>query len=88
MIQDIIENSLPDEVGGKIERYVDQGVRHKSGATPDDFLKAFLRTSRQLAYATQDDSWNEFEKEFTIIVSRMARAENWLRLNHPTFFED
>jgi hypothetical protein len=61
-----------------LENVIDRGIRHKSGATPTDFLNSFLRISRPLAYATQDDSWGEFEKHFTIIVRRMVRAERKL----------
>lgn len=55
------------------------GIRHKPGAQPADYLKAFLTVSRPLAYATQDDSWGEFEKEFGHIVCRLIDAEAELR---------
>lgn len=51
------------------------GIRHKSGANPHDYLKAFLPIARHFAYATQDDSWGEFEKEFGHIVCRLIDAE-------------
>lgn len=50
-------------------------VRHKSGAKPIDYLKAFLPIARALAFATHDDSWGEFEKEFSIIVCALIDAK-------------
>ncbi len=60
---------------GEIESVVDKGLRHRSGAQPYDYLKHWLSVARQFAYATQDDSWGEFEKEFTIIIKRLVVAE-------------
>lgn len=75
--------SLKDIPDDRICDVIDQGIRHKAGATPDDYLKSFLRISRDLGYATQDDSWSEFEKEFAIIVMRMVQAERHVaRLKH------
>lgn len=53
---------------GQVCEVVDVGIRHKSGAKPTDYLKAWLNTSRQFGYATNDGSWGEFEKEFSIMV--------------------
>lgn len=88
MLAWLVETTVPDELGHAIHEYVDAGVRHKSGATPTDFLKSFLRVSRELGYATRDDSWNEFEKEFTIIVMRAVMAEARLRIVDPTYFDE
>ena len=64
---------------GEIENIVDKGLRHKSGMKPEKYLAHFLYIGRQFAYATHDDSWGEFEKEFSIIVKRMVRAERALK---------
>lgn len=63
---------LPDD---KLESALDRGLRHRSGVTPDAYLAHFLAVARQFAYATYDDSWGEFEKEFGHIVKRLVRAE-------------
>ena len=62
-----------------LENVIDQGIRHKAGTSHIDYLRAFLRISRPLGYATHDESWGEFEKEFTIIVRRMIMAERRLK---------
>lgn len=59
----------------KIENIVDKGLRHKSGLVPRDYLKHWLYIARHFGYATQDDSWGEFEKEFAIIIKRLVVAE-------------
>jgi hypothetical protein len=59
----------------EIERMVDGGYRHKSGAKPLRYLTHWLKVARFFAYATQDDSWGEFEKLFAIIVKRLVRSE-------------
>lgn len=63
----------------EIEDIVDKGLRHRSGVKPQDYLKHWLFIGRQFAFATHDDSWGEFEKEFAIIVKRMIRAERKLK---------
>lgn len=88
MLSWLAETTAPDDLGHAVEEYVDGGVRHKSGAKPTDFLQSFLRVSRELGYATRDDSWNEFEKEFTIIVRRLIQAEARLRIIDPGYFND
>lgn len=62
-----------------IERVVDIGLRHKSGAKPFDYLKHWLSISRHFGYATQDETWGEFEKEFAIIIKRLVVAERTLK---------
>lgn len=59
----------------ELERYVDKELRHKRGAKPYDYLMHWLSVARQFAYATHDDSWGEFEKEFAIIIKRLVTAE-------------
>lgn len=51
-----------------IERASDRGLRHKTGVTPDDYLEGFLEIGRRFAFASQDDSWGEFEKLFHIMA--------------------
>src|SRR5512143_1714494 len=59
----------------EIERLVDAGLRHRPNVDRFDFLKQWLRVGRMFGYATHDDSWGEFEKEFAIIITRVVRAE-------------
>lgn len=58
-----------------IQNIVDKGLRHKSGLKPIDYLKHWLYIARHFGYATHDDSWGEFEKEFAIIITRLVSAE-------------
>jgi len=44
---------------------LDKNIRHKAGATSNDFIKAYCPMLREHAYATQDDSLNEMEKTLT-----------------------
>lgn len=64
---------------GEIENLVDKGFRHKAGKTHFDYLQHWLFIGRQFAFATQDDSYGEFEKLFSIMVSRMVSAERKLK---------
>jgi hypothetical protein len=64
---------------GEIERIVDKGLRHKAGRKPHDYLEHWLYIGRHFGYATQDDSWGEFEKEFAIIIRRLVVAERNLK---------
>lgn len=75
MLPEIILDKVPNN---HLENSVDRGIRHKPGATDRDYLLSFLRISRPLAYATRDESWGEFEKQFAIIVARMIKAERLL----------
>jgi hypothetical protein len=59
----------------EIENIVDKGLRHRSGVKPYDYLKHWLFIVRHFGFATQDDSWGEFEKEFAIIIKRLVSAE-------------
>jgi len=44
---------------------LDAGLRHKSGMAQKDFVAHYCEVFRPHAYATNDDSWNEFEKLIT-----------------------
>lgn len=59
----------------EIESIVDKGIRHRSGVKPYDYLKHWLYIARHFGFATHDDSWGEFEKEFAIIIKRLVSAE-------------
>ena len=63
---------------GEIENIVDKGLRHRNGMKPVDYLKHWLWVARHFGYATHDDSWGEFEKEFSIIIKRLVVAEREL----------
>lgn len=63
---------------GEIENIVDKGLRHRNGLFPADYLKHWLWVARHFGYATHDDSWGEFEKEFSIIIRRLVVAEREL----------
>ena len=41
---------------------LDAGLRHKFGVEQRKFVEHYCRVFREHAYATPDDSWNEFEK--------------------------
>lgn len=60
---------------GDIERIVDKGLRHKSGVQPREYLAHWLYIARHFGFATHDDSFGEFEKEFAIIIKRLVSAE-------------
>ena len=62
----------------EIENIVDKGLRHKSSSKPIDFLRHWLWVARHFGYATRDESWGEFEKEFAIIIKRLVVAEREL----------
>lgn len=59
----------------QIEDVVDIGLRHRTGMKPKDYLKHWLFIGRHFGFATHDDSWGEFEKEFAIIIKRLVMAE-------------
>lgn len=59
----------------QIEDTVDKGLRHRSGVIPQTYLTHWLSIARDFAFATHDDSWGEFEKEFSIIISSLVRSE-------------
>lgn len=47
---------------------LDKGLRHKSGIKQSDFVEHYCGVFRSSAYATRDDSWNEFEKLITHVL--------------------
>lgn len=71
LMQDWLANATPRE----IEDWADIGLRHKSGVKPEDRLQRFIAIARNFGYATRDESWGEFEKEFCIIIKRLVVAE-------------
>lgn len=75
-----LQNATPRE----IEDWVDKGFRHKSGATLHDAFTHWLSVARHFGYATHDDSFGEFEKEFSIIIKRMVMAERHLEALRAT----
>ena len=74
-LKQIFEQLANEHQFKKISSLVQDDIRHKSGVTDRDYLNSFLRTSRCFAYATQDDSWGEFEKHWHIIIRRLVIAE-------------
>ena len=90
----VLANYLFSLLPGDIEKAVDIGLRHRSPASmPNgynatfDYLKHWIRIGRAFAYATQDDSWGEFEKLFAIIVRRMIVAERRVSFMREKFRE-
>ena len=57
----------------------DLGLRHKAGMTSSEFIKRYCEVFRPYAYASRDDSLNEFEKLITHVlhmyVLQRKRAE-------------
>lgn len=47
----------------------DLGLRHVSGMTSDEFIRRYCEVFRPFAYATEDNSLNEFEKLITHVLS-------------------
>ena len=50
----------------------DLGLRHKSGITANEFITRYCEVFRPFAYATRDDSLNEFEKLITHVLNMMC----------------
>lgn len=50
----------------------DLGLRHKSGMTANEFIRRYCEVFRPYAYATQDDSLNEFEKLITHVLEMLC----------------
>jgi len=74
-LKNVIQLLAKNHAWADINNITQTDIRHKSGATDKDYLKAFLSLSRCFGYATRDNSWGEFEKEFHIIVNRLIKAE-------------
>jgi len=47
----------------------DLGLRHKAGMTSNEFIRRYCEVFRPFAYATKDDSLNEFEKLITHVLN-------------------
>lgn len=73
--REVFKDWLANATPGEIENWADIGLRHKSGVEPADRLHRFLNIARHFGYATRDESWGEFEKEFCIIIKRLVVAE-------------
>lgn len=50
----------------------DLGLRHKNGMTANEFIRRYCEVFRPYAYATQDDSLNEFEKLITHVLAMLC----------------
>ena len=50
----------------------DLGLRHKPGITSDDFIRLYCPVLRPYAFATPDDSLNEFEKLLAHVVNMLC----------------
>lgn len=50
----------------------DLGLRHKSGMTANEFVRRYCEVFRDHAYATPDDSINEFEKLITHVLNMLC----------------
>lgn len=73
--RDLMKDWLANATPGEIETWADIGLRHKTGVKPEERLRRFITIARNFGYATRDDSWGEFEKEFCIMVKRLVVAE-------------
>ena len=71
-LRDLPLDQVPDEY---IEAVIDQGIRHRVGAKPEDYLAGFLRVARPFVSTFQDGSWGEAERAFSIMARRMVVAE-------------
>lgn len=67
------------ETTRELVQKIDKGLRHRSGVKQSDFVKHYCSVFRGSAYATRDDSWNEFEKLITHVLGmymyQQRRAE-------------
>lgn len=50
----------------------DLGLRHTSGITSNEFIRRYCEVFRPYAYATRDDSLNEFEKLITHVLGMLC----------------
>lgn len=60
-----------DLLGRRVGKWADKGKRHEARVTPADYLTGFLEVGRENGFATHDDSWGEFEKEFAIMTRNL-----------------
>lgn len=54
-----------------IVKDLDLNLRNKSGMDSSTFISEYCKIFRNYAYATKDDSLNEFEKEITHVLGMM-----------------
>ena len=69
---------VKDAIQSALEDVIDFNVRDRGGAAPQDYLKNFLRVSREFGYATEDGSWGELEKELTVAFRNLVEYERAL----------
>lgn len=50
----------------------DLGLRHQEGMTANEFIRRYCEVFRPYAYATRDDSLNEFEKLITHVLAMLC----------------
>jgi len=70
-----LENASSKEIND----LADGNVRYKRDPKSYEYLDHWLKFGRAFGYATQDGSWSEFEKEFSIIIRRLVQAERVLK---------
>lgn len=70
---------LKNATSREIYDLADGNFRHRKDGKIYDALGHWLKIARCFGYATKDDSWGEFEKEFAIIIRRMVQAERVLK---------
>lgn len=87
MTQEEREKWLETATYLEIKIWVDEGLRHKMGIEPYDYLKHWCEVARHFVYATQDTTWGEFEKEFAIIIRRLVVAERKVKLLEKHLFD-
>lgn len=58
----------------------DLGLRHKEGMTSNEFIRRYCEVFRPHAYATRDDSLNEFEKLITHVLNMLQYHQHRARL--------
>ena len=56
-------------------------LRHENGMTSDEFIKRYCKIFREHAYATPDDSLNEFEKLIVHVLSQYVYCKRFLEIN-------
>lgn len=84
-IKQKIQEAKENNDWGAIENLADGEFRHhvteeiieeyKTKNFYEAMLKHLIKLSRQSGYATQDESWGEFEKEFSIIFRKCCQLE-------------
>ncbi len=70
-----IETAMDRQQWGRIENLVNADLRHRQGSEPFDYLRHWCNVARIFAVATHDYTWGEFEKEFAIIIKRVAKGQ-------------